>query len=171
MSDTAGRSLSSHDHLFSAVTVWCVAFPFAPATAGRVEVANMAGSERRAGMRLAAAHSMQLQQGRMKQALVHVQKVSSIDLECRVFEVGCSGASDWRKSRPLLAGPSASSLPRDELIIGIYALALSSPTKTSPPRRAHARQHCRLDAQRRRLTRHVRHMSVFSHGAGHHRPM
>ena len=46
-SDTGGSSFSSHDHLFSAVTLWYVAFPFGPATAGRVEVASIAGNERR----------------------------------------------------------------------------------------------------------------------------
>lgn len=46
MSDTAGKSLPLHDHLFSAVTVWYVALPFGPATAGLVEVANMVESER-----------------------------------------------------------------------------------------------------------------------------
>lgn len=46
--------MSSHDHLLSAVTVWYVAFPFGPVTAGRVEaIAEMA---RRVGgaMRLEA---------------------------------------------------------------------------------------------------------------------
>jgi hypothetical protein len=53
--------LSSHDHLLSAVTVWYVALPFGPATWGRVDVANMVGSERRAEgeqKRFAAAHSI-----------------------------------------------------------------------------------------------------------------
>jgi hypothetical protein len=49
MLETAGSSLSSHDHLLSAVTVWYVALPFGPATWGRVDVAIMdiVGNERR----------------------------------------------------------------------------------------------------------------------------
>ena len=43
-SDTGGSSLSPHDHLLSAVTVWYVALPYGPAAAGRVEVAIMVGS-------------------------------------------------------------------------------------------------------------------------------
>ena len=46
---TAGKSLSSHDHLFNAVTVWYVGLPFGPATAGPVDVANIENAERRMG--------------------------------------------------------------------------------------------------------------------------
>lgn len=49
MSLTAGKSLSSHDHRLSAVTVWYVGFPFGPATAGLVDVANIENAERRTG--------------------------------------------------------------------------------------------------------------------------
>lgn len=58
---TAGNSLSSHDHLLRAVTVWYEGFPFWPAGAGRVEVANMSSSERReqsSEQRLVAADSI-----------------------------------------------------------------------------------------------------------------
>jgi hypothetical protein len=41
MSETEGKSLSSHDHRFSAVTVWWEALPSGPATWGLVEVAIM----------------------------------------------------------------------------------------------------------------------------------
>jgi hypothetical protein len=62
MSDTGGSSLSSHDHLFSAVTVWYVARPLGPATWGLVDVANMVGSECRVAgeqrKRFVAAHSI-----------------------------------------------------------------------------------------------------------------
>lgn len=64
ISDTGGSSLSSHDHRLSAVTVWYVAFPFGPATAGRVAVASMTGNERRIqveAMRRVAEKSMQEQ--------------------------------------------------------------------------------------------------------------
>ena len=61
MSLTAGRSLSSHDQRLSAVTVWYVGFPFGPATAGLVDVANIENAERRTGeieMRFVVARSI-----------------------------------------------------------------------------------------------------------------
>ena len=63
ISDTEGRSLSSHDHRLRAVTVWYVALPFGPATWGLVDIAAMdiVGNERRVAgeqKRLVAASSI-----------------------------------------------------------------------------------------------------------------
>lgn len=138
---TAGRSLSSHDHLLRAVTVWMAGFPFWPAAAGRVEVANMSSSERRgekSGQRLVAARSIH-GQAEVSRLGLHVQRQCGSGERCRqrcevevkteALDRACARCAGRRKARPtfrwsvhLPAAPPSNALHHHPLYVPQHTL-------------------------------------------------